>query len=331
MFRGHQRRRPARRTGADALPAAFVVGSTMGTRDELERLVRLCVERDVRPGRRGRAARSTRPARRSRHSPPATCSASSCSRAESRYGRRDFPGSWPRRRPDGSRIAPREGTGGQAAPSPFRALFMLPTSAGARPTTFVEGACYPTGACACSPGTSPGASPSRPSRPRRSRGGRRRCGVAGGDGAYREPLWRAALAAAGFDAYRVHGVVAPRPADAPRLAVLTAAREPLSRLDGPADLPWPERVLCWSVGASRSQHAFADFTFAGVGEGPHARGGRGVPAFLSLAPRVLCGDLNTPRRELADGTLLTFAHDSKGRAAAGARRAVGSGGAGVGP
>ena len=26
-----------------------VVGSTMGTRDELERLVRLCVERDVRP------------------------------------------------------------------------------------------------------------------------------------------------------------------------------------------------------------------------------------------------------------------------------------------
>ena len=26
-----------------------VIGSTMGTRDELERLVRLCVERDVRP------------------------------------------------------------------------------------------------------------------------------------------------------------------------------------------------------------------------------------------------------------------------------------------
>ncbi|MGG7377568.1 hypothetical protein ACQ7B2_01840, partial [Escherichia coli] len=33
----------------------------------------------------------------------------------------------------------------------------------------------------------------------------------------------------------------------------------------------------------------------------------------SDVPRVLCGDLNTPRRELADGTLLTFAHDSKGR------------------
>ena len=34
---------------------------------------------------------------------------------------------------------------------------------------------------------------------------------------------------------------------------------------------------------------------------------------LRRRPRVLCGDLNTPRRELEDGTLLTFAHDSKGR------------------
>ena len=45
-------------TSGDAPPAGLtrifflqlsVVGSTMGTRDELERLVRLCVERDVRP------------------------------------------------------------------------------------------------------------------------------------------------------------------------------------------------------------------------------------------------------------------------------------------
>ena len=28
---------------------------------------------------------------------------------------------------------------------------------------------------------------------------------------------------------------------------------------------------------------------------------------------MLCGDLNTPRRELEDGTLLTFAHDTNGR------------------
>ena len=40
-----------------------------------------------------------------------------------------------------------------------------------------------------------------------------------------------------------------------------------------------------------------------------------VAAYLATRgrPRVLCGDLNTPRRELPDGDVLTFAHDSKGR------------------
>jgi exonuclease III len=33
----------------------------------------------------------------------------------------------------------------------------------------------------------------------------------------------------------------------------------------------------------------------------------------SRAPRVLCGDLNTPRRELPDGTTISFARDSRGR------------------
>lgn len=33
----------------------------------------------------------------------------------------------------------------------------------------------------------------------------------------------------------------------------------------------------------------------------------------SGAPRVLCGDLNTPRRELPDGTTISFAHDTHGR------------------
>jgi len=40
------------------------------------------------------------------------------------------------------------------------------------------------------------------------------------------------------------------------------------------------------------------------------RRGLGMPA---SAPRVLCGDLNTPRRELPDGTTISFACDSRGR------------------
>ena len=39
------------------------------------------------------------------------------------------------------------------------------------------------------------------------------------------------------------------------------------------------------------------------------RRGLGTP---SRAPRVLCGDLNTPRRELPDGTAISFARDSPG-------------------
>jgi exodeoxyribonuclease-3 len=31
------------------------------------------------------------------------------------------------------------------------------------------------------------------------------------------------------------------------------------------------------------------------------------------APRVVCGDLNTPRRELPDGEVISFARDSRGR------------------
>ena len=33
----------------------------------------------------------------------------------------------------------------------------------------------------------------------------------------------------------------------------------------------------------------------------------------ATGPRILCGDLNTPRRELPDGTVWSFARDGKGR------------------
>ena len=36
-------------------------------------------------------------------------------------------------------------------------------------------------------------------------------------------------------------------------------------------------------------------------------------AAAAPGPRVLCGDLNTPRRELPDGEVISFARDSRGR------------------
>jgi hypothetical protein len=43
------------------------------------------------------------------------------------------------------------------------------------------------------------------------------------------------------------------------------------------------------------------------------RGSRFGLASARRAPRVLCGDLNTPRRELPDGDVITFARDSRSR------------------
>jgi exonuclease III len=62
------------------------------------------------------------------------------------------------------------------------------------------------------------------------------------------PLWRAALADAGFASCEtaLEGVAATR--GRRLLGVLTAACEPLRRLPPPLHVPWPERVLCCALG-----------------------------------------------------------------------------------
>ena len=97
--------------------------------------------------------------------------------------------------------------------------------------------------------------------------------------------------------------------------VLVAAKEPLS--DGLATLPvpWPETVLAAQLANSR-----IDVCCAHV---PNAANGwvkvetlEAIRAGLEAAPpgpRVLCGDLNTPRRETPDGAVLSFGRDSRGR------------------
>jgi exodeoxyribonuclease III len=125
-----------------------------------------------------------------------------------------------------------------------------------------------------------------------------------------EPLWRAALAEAGF----AWCEVAEAPAERRRpLRVLVAAREPLQRLPLPSGVPWPERVLCCSVGEVQIVNFHSPISPAP--ELAKVRAHEALAAYLSEAPPpvVLCGDLNTPRRELPDGSVLTFAHDSNGR------------------
>jgi exodeoxyribonuclease-3 len=127
------------------------------------------------------------------------------------------------------------------------------------------------------------------------------------------PLWRSALEEAGLVACEtaLEGVaVSGRRA----LGVLTAAREPLARLAPPADVPWPERVLCCAVGDVEVVNVHSPISPAP--DLAKVRTHEALFAYLAAAgsgPRILCGDLNTPRRELADGEVLTFAHDSSGR------------------
>ena len=105
----------------------------------------------------------------------------------------------------------------------------------------------------------------------------------------------------------------PRSRDGSRpLAVLTAAREqPEAR--PVEDVPWPERVLAVRAGALEVVNVHSPIspkpglakvlTHEAVFR--HLAGGSG--------PRVVLGDLNTPRREHADGSVWTFARDRYGR------------------
>jgi exonuclease III len=124
------------------------------------------------------------------------------------------------------------------------------------------------------------------------------------------PLWRESLAAAGFTSY-VDALdrLPPKPTKR-RLGVMTAARTELERLPGP-DAPWPERVLCCLAGGIEVVNVHSPI--APAPDLAKVRTHEAVAAYLAEREGVLCGDLNTPRRELEDGTLLTFAHDTNGR------------------
>ncbi|HEV2814311.1 MAG TPA: endonuclease/exonuclease/phosphatase family protein [Solirubrobacteraceae bacterium] len=125
------------------------------------------------------------------------------------------------------------------------------------------------------------------------------------------PLWRAALEEAGL----AHAVtplddfVPPKPR---RLAVLTAARTPLERLDvGP--LPWAERALSVDVAGIELLNVHSP-----IAPSPGLAKVLTHEALYAYAserpgPVVLCGDLNTPRRTHEDGTVMTFAYTSGGK------------------
>lgn len=123
------------------------------------------------------------------------------------------------------------------------------------------------------------------------------------------PLWQHALSTIGL----THVCHRP-PGPGRRLAVLVAARSPFAA-EPVEGVPWPERAL--------SARFESGFELVGAHSPISQTPGlvkvlthEALFAHLSAPaphPRALCGDLNTPRREHADGSVWTFARDRYGR------------------
>ncbi|HZU60015.1 MAG TPA: endonuclease/exonuclease/phosphatase family protein [Solirubrobacteraceae bacterium] len=125
------------------------------------------------------------------------------------------------------------------------------------------------------------------------------------------PRWTARLQEAGWP----HTAVArPRaqPVASRPLSVLIAAREALEQTEVPA-LPWPERVLAVRTGGLEVVGVHSPISPSpGLAK---VLTHEALHRYLSSGsgPRIVCGDLNTPRREHPDGRVWTFARDRYGR------------------
>jgi exonuclease III len=127
------------------------------------------------------------------------------------------------------------------------------------------------------------------------------------------PRWRALLHDAGYVGIE-HGELPTSGRNRP-LAVLTASRVPLHAVlvDG---VPWPERVLAVHL-SDGTEIVNVHSPISLKPDLAKVRTHEAVHRHLADEPRgfarILCGDLNTPRKEQADGTVWTFARDRCGQ------------------
>jgi endonuclease/exonuclease/phosphatase family metal-dependent hydrolase len=133
------------------------------------------------------------------------------------------------------------------------------------------------------------------------------------------PLWRHAFEQMGLKHVRASAVDSGIAADAAarRTLVMVASQVPLQDVENPLVLPRPESAV------SALARSASDALEVHCVHVPNAANGwvkaetlnalRDGLAAPGRVPRVLCGDLNTPRRELPDGSTISFARDSRGR------------------
>ena len=131
------------------------------------------------------------------------------------------------------------------------------------------------------------------------------------------PLWRAVLERIGLP----HVRASPDPSRAPtprrRTGVLLGSSAALRDPSATLPVPWAETAVAAVADTAIGPVEIHCLHVPNAANGwVKARTLQAVRAGLQLAPkmaRVVCGDLNTPRRELESGKVVSFARDSRGR------------------
>jgi exonuclease III len=134
------------------------------------------------------------------------------------------------------------------------------------------------------------------------------------------PLWREALATLGLNHVRASldsADPAREPATRRRTGVLLASRNNLSGTSATPGLPWSENATSATTAADLDRIELICVHVPNAANGwvkvETLQAIRTSLASASPGLRVLCGDLNIPRRELPSGEVLSFARDSRGR------------------
>jgi exonuclease III len=129
------------------------------------------------------------------------------------------------------------------------------------------------------------------------------------------PLWEHALRSLGLEPFLHPAAWSETEPRKRRLAVVTGVRGRVAHVGGIEGVPWPERALVVQLDDGLelvNLHSPISQTPKLVKVRTH----EAVHAYLSGRADcacVLCGDLNTPRREHPDGRVWTFARDRYGR------------------
>ena len=133
-------------------------------------------------------------------------------------------------------------------------------------------------------------------------------------------FWREACVAIGVPHVRASldsADPARTPASRRRTGVLLASRVPFHESAVSLPVPWPETAVAAGVstadGSVEVHCVHVPNAANGAVKVETLRAMRRALASARPGPRVVCGDLNTPRRELPDGNVISFARDSRGR------------------